>query len=271
MTSRRVRRHPYRLTKAKRNVLALLAEYFCLRVTDVAALRRGRAPCESDLRSARRTLSLLYREGHANRLPYFDLHTEGVTHVYGLSDRALKTFDFPPTAKSFDEHSERTLAHELGVTAFHIALRKLADQNGLTLYWQQRDLKRGIHPDALFALTDPSKPDGRNTHYFFLEIERTKLGQYRGGEPSIMRKLERYAQYFDSNECARDWNLRTFRVVVVQQTDERVANLLRALASRLPTRTFWLTSESACTRDLGAPIFFTPKDHAHQAYSFLSL
>jgi hypothetical protein len=194
-----------------------------------------------------------------------------VTHVYGLSDRALKTFDFPATAKSFDEHSERTLDHELGITAFHIALKTLADQHGLTLYWQQRDLKRGIHPDALFALTDPAKPEGRNTHYFFLEIERSKLAQYRNGGPSIIRKLERYVQYYDSEQCVKDWNFRAFRVVVIQRTDERAANLLRALSATLPSRIFWLTSEARYKRDLSAPIFVTPKDHAQQTYSFLSL
>jgi hypothetical protein len=240
-------------------------------VKDVAALLRGREPIESDLRSARRTLSLLRQEGYTNRLPYFDLDTEGVTHVYGLSDRALKTLDLQPTAKSFDEHSERTLDHELGVTSFHIGLKKLADERRLTLYWQQRDLKRGIHPDALFALTDPSKPEGRNTHYFFLEIERAKPGRYQGGEPSIMRKLERYGRYFDSDQCAKDWNFRTFRVVVVLPTDERAAFLLRALWARLPHRAFWLTSEQRYRRDLGAPIFFTPKDHMQHSYSLLSL
>jgi hypothetical protein len=206
-----------------------------------------------------------------HRISYWRPDTDGKTKVYGLSRSAFASVDFSDGAKPFDGHSERTLDHELEISSFHIALARFAGSHGLTLYWQQRDLKRGIHPDALFALTDPAKPDGRNTYYFFLEVERAKLAQYSSGEPSIIRKLERYARYYDSEQCVTDWNFRTFRVVIVQRTDERVANLLRALSAKLPYRIFWLTSEARYRRDLGAPVFFTPRDHAQQAYSFLSL
>lgn len=240
---------------------------------DFALLLRGREPVPPDIRTVQRTCRLLWLQGYLHRLRHYPPDEDGRTWawVYGLTDKALRDFDLTRLAKTFDGHSARTLDHELEITSFHIALVRFCRNNNLTLYWQQKDLKRGIHPDALFALTDPSKPDGRNTYYFFLEVERSKLGQYRIGDPSIVRKLERYARYYDSDQCAKDWNFRGFRVVVVQQTDERVANLLRALSARLPYRTLWLTSETRYRRDLGASIFFTPKDHAQQSYSLLSL
>lgn len=238
---------------------------------DAAAILLDPAPDHDHLRSLRRTFLLLWREGFLTRLPHFDLDTEGVNYVYGLSDKALKTFDLGRLAKTFDEHSARTLDHELGITTFHIALKRFCHDNRRTLFWQQRDLKRGIHPDALFALTDPSKPEGQNTHYFFVEIERAKLGQYRTGEPAILRKLERYAQYFGSDQCDRDWNFRAFRVVAVLTTDERAAFLLRVLSERLPHRAFWITSAAYAVDNLAGPVFRTPSDHKQQAHSLLSL
>jgi hypothetical protein len=74
---------------------------------------------------------------------------------------------------------------------------------GLKLFWQQRDLKRTINPDAYFVITDPSKPEGKNTFHYFLEIERAKLGHMRDGEPQIMKKLGKYYKFYNSADCER--------------------------------------------------------------------
>jgi Replication-relaxation len=250
----------FRLTSAKRRSLELLAEYFCLRTRDVAALARGRVPTPSDLRSARRTLQLLYREKLVNRLPYFELDrfSGGIGYVYGLSDKGMLERESHPHAKSFDEHSARTLDHELEISFFHIAAKRFARSEGVRLYWQQSHLKRGIHPDALFAFTDPRKPAERGTWYFFLEVERSKAGNFRNGEPGIVRKLVRYADYFDSGTCLRDWNFRRFRVVVVQRTKGRRDHLLRLLRERCSHQMFWLATEAAYKEDLAGPIFRSP-------------
>src|ERR1700694_6060494 len=80
-------RKAFRLTKTKREALEILAEYFCLRTNDVAAIQRDRTPTEDDKRTIRRTLSSLHQEGLAYRLPYFPLDEENGarTYVYGLS------------------------------------------------------------------------------------------------------------------------------------------------------------------------------------------
>src|SRR5713101_5634486 len=133
MSYRRPHQSQFRLTRTKRRVLELLAEYFCLRVKDVAKLLRDREPTEADLRTARRSLGLLCKEKLANRLPYFELDTEARSYVYGLSDKGVDHPDVEyPEAKSFDEHSERTLDHELEISYFHMALDKfLNDEGGL--------------------------------------------------------------------------------------------------------------------------------------------
>ena len=96
-----------------------------------------------------------------------------MTYVWGLTDKGVECCKaLWPLCKTFDDHSQRTLGHELEISYFRIALNKFALKNGLKLYWQQSDLKHTVSPDAMFALTDPSKPEGKNTLYYFLEIER---------------------------------------------------------------------------------------------------
>ena len=140
-------------------------------------------------------------------------------------------------------------------------MAKLCEKYGWTLYWQQVDLKtRTIHPDAYFALTDPAKADSRNTHHFFLEIEWSKMSKYKEGEPSILRKLDRYYDLFDTPECEKDWGFRQFRVIVIQRSEERRRNLCQAFPEKCRHRMFWLTAEPLYKRDIAGEIFLTPKD-----------
>jgi hypothetical protein len=225
----------------------------------------------------RRTLQLLASENLVNRLPYLDLDLErgGITYACGLSDRGIK---FAPDAgflnqiKSFDEHSQRTLDHELEISFFHVALKAFCERNNLVLYWQQKDLKCTVNPDAYFAITDPKKPEGKNTFHYFLEIERAKIGSWKNGEPQILRKLGKYYDYYNSTGCEKEWvNFRQFRVIVVQRTEQKRQFLLSKLAERHMHRMFWLTSESLYKKGIGEPIFLTPKDYATKSYGFLDV
>jgi hypothetical protein len=245
-------------------------------VCDTAKLLRGREPNENDLRTARRTLQLLWKEGLTHREPYFELDRNrdrgSISYVYGLSDRGVidyagREYGIEILAKSFDEHSARTLDHELEISYFHIALKQFCEKHGLKLYWQQADLKTsGIHPDAYFSIGKEDK-----WHHFFLEIERSKVSNYRDGESSIIRKLGKYYEYFDTPACEKDWNFKQFRVIVVQRTDERSKNLCNALREKYNHRMFWLTTEAKYKADIGTEIFKTPKDHHERSYSFINL
>jgi hypothetical protein len=122
----------------------------------------------------------------------------------------------------------------------------------------------------MFALTDPAKPEGKNTLYYFLEMERAKIGHYGDGEPSIIRKLGKYYEYYGTDKCEKEWiDFRQFRVIVVQRTDERRENLLKQLNKEYNHRMFWLASEKAYKFGIGGAIFATPKDHAERSYGFL--
>lgn len=225
------------------------------------------------MRTARRILASLWKEGLSHRIPYDELDYDhpSRSYVYGLSDKGIYNFHEPVSklVKTFDEHSARTLDHELEISYFHMALKKFADKHALQLYWQQADLKtKTIHPDAYFSI---GKDDKFNN--FFLEIERSKVSNYRDGEPSIVRKLDKYYKLFDSAACEKDWSFKQFRVIVVQRTDERRKNLLTALHEKYAHRMFWLTTEKHYKTNggIGGEIFLTPKDHADRAYGFPSL
>jgi hypothetical protein len=260
--------------QTKRGLLELFAKFFCLRTNDAAELLRNRPVTESDVRSVRRTLSILHRDGFLYRAPYFDSGHDrgGVSYVYGLSAKgvahAFRNGYSTSATKTLDEHSLRTLDHELEITWFHIALHRLCSARGLRYLWRQKDLKHTVHPDALFYVADPA--NSGKAFCYFLEIERAKLGNYRDGEPQILRKLRRYYDYFNSTGCEKEWGFRQYRVVVVQRTDARREGLLTASRERYNHRMFWLTTEAAYRENIGGAIFKTPKDDAPMAFSFLT-
>jgi len=206
------------------------------------------------------------------RLPYLDLDrvSGSVHYAWGLSDKGVEFCkSLWPLAKTFDEHSQRTLDHELEISFFHAALEKFCLKHKLKLYWQQSDLKCTVSPDAMFGITDPQKPNGKNTLYYFLEMERAKIGHYRDGEPSIMRKLGKYYAYYGTDACEKEWqDFRQFRVVVVQRTHERRENLLKELNKQFNHRMFWLTTERGYKDDIAGGIFRTPRDFTTTTYSF---
>ena len=258
----------------KQRILELLAEFFCLRTNDAAELLRDRTITESDARSVRRTLSILHRDGFLYRAPHVDVGHErgGVAYVYGLSAKgvghALRNGYSTLATKTLDEHSLRTLDHELEITSFHVALHRLCSAKGLRYLWRQTDLKHTVHPDALFYVADPA--NSGKAFCYFLEIERSKLGNYRNGEPQILRKLRAFYNYFNSTGCEKEWGFRQYRVVVVQRTDARREGLLAALREKCSHRMFWLTTEAAYRENVGGAIFMTPKDDAPVPFSFLT-
>src|ERR1035441_5940716 len=126
-----------RSNPTKQRLLELLSEFFCLRINDAAELLRNRTITESDARSVRRTLSILHQDGFLYRAPHIDSGHErgGAAYVYGLSAKgvghALQNGYSTSATKTLDEHSIRTLDHELEITSFHIALHRLCSAKGL--------------------------------------------------------------------------------------------------------------------------------------------
>jgi hypothetical protein len=193
----------------KRRALELFAEFFCLRTNDAAMLLRNRR--HHPERCALSPPHVIHPASGRISLPRTVSRCQPVSeaasrYVYGLSakgvDHALQNGYSTLATKTLDEHSIRTLDHELEITSFHVALRGLCAAQGLRYAWRQTNLKHTVHPDALFYVVDPAQPD--KAFCYFLEIERAKLGNYRNGEPQIFRKLKKYYEYFNSTVAKRN-------------------------------------------------------------------
>ena len=209
-------------------------------------------------------MHLLSQSGWVHRIPYLDLSqvTGGATYAYGLTDKGVEEYG----GKTFDDHSERTLFHELAISDFHIELKKFCALHSREFSWQQSNLKRGIHPDAYFSITDPKK-DGANTNHFFLEIERSKVGNVKNGVSSIIRKLAHYYEIYNTDECKKKWGFKTFRVILLVRSIDRRDNLLRDLEKEYKHRMFWI-------KPLGIGItdgYRTPKDFELSSYSLFDI
>ena len=270
----------FRLTKPREQVLSLVAEYFCLRTGDFYGLiPNGTNNATAHERTIRRVLHDLYNRKLLSRLPLAQLDETRrfltSSYIYGFSDKGLalardEGLD-SGIGKTFEEQSPRTLEHEVEISLFHIELKRFCEGNGLILYWRRKDLKKTVYPDALFAIADPSKPEEHNTFYYFLEVERSKRGNYANGEPQILRKLAAYSSYYGSARCTKDWDdFQHFRVILILRNEERSRNLLQLLAETHRRSMFWVTREDLYKQDISAKIFQTPRDYLDGAlYGFL--
>jgi hypothetical protein len=238
---------------------------------DLTALSYGKNTPSTE-RAMRRTVFLLEAEKLTDWRPLAPRTRKrgSVPIIYGLTPKgvALVTEEGLSTkaTKVFKPNSDTLLPHEYEITAFHLHLKAFCETRGWKLYWQQRDLKCTVNPDALFGITDAQQ----NTWWHFLEIEKTKPGNFRNGQSKLMRNAGIYHSYFNTDLCEREWrNFRKFRVVIVQRNDERRTNLLRALEAKIKHRMFWLTTESKYREDIGSKIFLTPKDYQTESYAFI--
>lgn len=221
---------------------------------------------DTDRRNVQTTLHLLYQQKIASRLPYFDLEMDLPTrsYVYGLTDKGAKEYG----GKTFDEHSERTLDHELQITQFHLQLTRTFKGPRYRVRWHQSNIKRGgVAPDAYFSITDTTLPPDKNTDHYFLEIERAKIGNIKDGEPSIIRKLAHYYEYYDTPKCEKDWGFRRFRVITVVRTADKQYNLCERMREHYAHRMFWITTEPHVKESIAGEIFRTPKDWTKVGYS----
>jgi hypothetical protein len=257
----------FRDTETKLKVLRAIAEFFCLSARDLAFLLYRDA---ENIRTVNRTLNLLGNQGLTDwRLLASPLRKRGtLPSIHGLTlkgSHKVEELGYTTQAtKIFKTNSDTLLPHEYEISVFHLRLKELCDERGWELYWQQRDLRCSVNPDACFGITTQS-----GTFWYFLEMEKTKPGGWRSGESKITRNLTKYFGYFNSDACETEWaNFRKFRVVVVQRNPNRRTNLLGALAPKHAHRMFWLTTEELFRENIGGTIFLTPKDYGSDGYAF---
>jgi len=253
-------------------VLKALAEFFCLSSKDLCVLIY-RQYTDISRASINRTLRLLEAESliEWRQRTVHIRKTGSLPVIYGLTkkgvDLAAQEGLVTPTTKIFKPNSDTLLPHEYEISQFHLGLKTLCSAQGWKLYWQQYDLKCGVNPDACFAISKNGA-----ALWYFLEVEKTKPGNFRDGESKIMRNLGKYHAYYDTDRCHKEWaNFRKFRVIVTLRNEERSENLLKELSGKYPHRMFWLTDEERYKRGMGDYIFRTPKDYKERTYGFLDI
>jgi hypothetical protein len=247
-TARYLRR-PLRLTPSREEVLHHLAAFRYLRTSDLCTLLR--ADTRTTDRAVRRLVTDLFRRGILSRRIAVDLRSgrprpeyEFVYWLSGAGWRVAEDANLTEAGAAPHRASARGLDHELAITDFHCAVRDFAKANHIEVFWQQSDLRRGVNPDAMFAITDPEKETGADTSYFFLEVERNASSGYEGGRSSLLRRLAKYAAYQGSAECRAEWEwFDEFRVIILVSTEARRQRLCARFPSELAIPMFWLAVE----------------------------
>ena len=263
---------PFRLTSQRKKILELLCRYSYLRTSHFYDLLSAQS--DGSRRAVRRLLRDFWVRRYLKRKPIVDYRVTSpfprYENIFWLSRSGLflaRDCGFREGITT-PEKSPHTLEHEATITEFHLAVEQVANSNHLELYWQQHNLKRSVNPDALFALIDPRYPEGESTFYYFLEVEKSREGNYHDGESALMRKLERYFGYQGTSDCRRDWIwFDEFRVLILVTNETQQHRLLERLAPRFPLRMFWVASERMNFAEL---VFRTPLDYRTAAYSLLA-
>ena len=194
-------------------------------------LLRHHVITESDARSVRRTLFILHRDGFLYRVSHLDSGHErgGAGYVYGLSAKgvshALRNGYSTSATKTLDEHSVRTLDHELEITEFHIALHRRCSANISGICGGRRTSSTPSirTPSSTSPIRQiPARPSAISWRS---NARNSAITGRRTADPS--QAPERIYNYFNSTDCEKEWGFRQYRVVVVQRTDARREGLSR--------------------------------------------
>jgi hypothetical protein len=267
----RRRRTDFRLTTERKTLLKHLVRYRYLRTSHLYTLLGVGTKCTD--RAVRRLLHDFWAHGFVGRRivvaePGLEL-TPRYEQVYWLAPSGVALAracgfcddDFP----AIRVRTTRTLAHDAAITDVHLAVERGCREHHGDLFWLQHRLKRGVNPDALFAITDNRLANDENTAYYFLEIERWREAGHQQGRSALLRRLHRYASYHGSDECQADWNwFDEFRVILLVPTERRRDNLVEKLSGDLALPIFWLGVEGS---DITKHVFRSPADSVDRRYS----
>ncbi len=188
--------------------------------------------------------------------------------------------------KSLTGRSKQMADHEIDISDFHIGLAETCDENDIGLYWRQRDLHRSTYPDGLFALEYPDLPQGKNTRHFTFDRERHPFSEYEDGEPKIMRRIDQYIEYLNSNKPKAEYGHPIYGSIFLVTAEHTMYSILKKVADKYGSKApdyLWFTTKDRfmtttkdetrihITYNLGGEIFLTPHDYLTKAYSLLSL
>jgi hypothetical protein len=102
----------------------------------------------------------------------------------------------------------------------------------VTFREQGREVTLPVRPDAFLILRDLTRPEGKNTLYFFLEADRSTMSHNR-----MESKLKAYVQYFQQGLHTRKHaGVKLFQVLTVTETPQRAQSLAAAMKDVIPAQ-----------------------------------
>lgn len=271
---------PFRLTDDDVEIVRQLARHRFLRSTHIAALV-GRSPDRTNDRLAK-----LFHAGYIDRprtqLDYYP-HRGSTPMVYALADRGARLLhvrggaDFSTVewSRKNREAGRPFIEHQLEIMDFYV---------GLQIAAAARDDVQVLHPDALvaafpdqvFSASNPFALQTRVNHHgtmlnvglvpdlvfglrfpdgsrrcFMVEIDRGTMPVSRSNmlQSSYERKMRAYLSAHAARQHERHFGWKTFRVLTVTTTQERLRTMMGALQT-IPVHVapgsglFWFASRS---------------------------
>lgn len=222
----------------------------------------------ASLQTAQRRLRLLFDADYVDRpdaqildwLP----HQGTKPTVYALGNMGVKflkdnhRFSFPvgyQKEKNRRLKDVRFIRHTLGVASFMVAMENACVDTSYTPIFfdeilaslpekvrnrpnptsipvtlrhndQRQDMS--VIPDAIFALQDSKRPQGKNRAYFFLEIDNSTEPLSRNSlkTSSILRKYLSYEAIWKQQLHTKYFGIKSFRVLFITTTKKRLESMI---------------------------------------------
>lgn len=254
---------PFQLTERDRALIAHVHRHRLLRSTHLTDLVGG------SRQQVLRRLHLLFHHGYLDRpRAQLDWYTRGSTPmVYALGPKGAAVIGAPAVrwTQKNREIGRRFLHHTIAVADFLVRMeldcrvspgvefipeeeirealpneprpRQHPFRLRVTCTVEGRRETLSVIPDAVFGLRCSGMPSGRESAYFFLELDRGTMPLVRTTlfYTSVARKLLAYHAGWRQALHRRLFGLPNFRVLTVTTTPERVENVLRVLPKTVPT------------------------------------
>jgi hypothetical protein len=195
-----------------------------------------------------RRLQRLFHHGYLDRIGT----NPNAPLVYSLGQRGAEALEVP-TRKQVGEGYIR---HQLMIGNFRVALTLATRARGIFLTWRSVPQDLPIRPDSFFGLLFPDRPEGRNRSFFFVEADRSTMPRER-----FVQKLLGYRAWCLERGHTERLGIRTFRILTVTKSEERMGSLLRAssaapgLVDLLPC--LWFAAEARLTTNGPASVLET--------------
>jgi hypothetical protein len=209
-----------------------------------------------------RRLQKLFHHGYLDRLGT----NPNAPMLYALAKRGADVLE----VSARKDVGDRYVAHQLMIGDFRIALTHAAGAHGIDLTWRTLPQALPVRPDGFFSLQFPELPEGRNRAFFMLEADRSTMPRER-----FVEKLRAYRAWHLAGGHTEALGIRTFRVLTVTRSDERLGGLVRAAREAgevgLSLRHFWFASEKRFTAEVPGAIFGWIWETPDRPGEFLSL